>query len=122
MGVASSTDEFDLSLYVGNTSSKPNEKLVQSEIPSYYIDKASRIDFKESSIELLSSSVEGASPEESLETKKDWLPAGQIVVGVSFDESTPDIEVGDAIQYVITSHNKNQQKRKNVPQKPELED
>lgn len=66
--------------------------------------------------------MEGASPEESLETKKDWLPAGQIVVGVSFDESTPDIEVGDAIQYVITSHNKNQQKRKNVPQKPELED
>ncbi|MCP2730591.1 4-hydroxy-3-methylbut-2-enyl diphosphate reductase [Limnofasciculus baicalensis] len=90
-------EKLDLILVIGGFNSSNTTQLqqiaIQRNIPSYHIDTAVRIG--------IGNRVEHKPLGKDLEVKENWLPAGEIVVGVTSGASTPDKVVEEAIEKIF---------------------
>jgi 4-hydroxy-3-methylbut-2-en-1-yl diphosphate reductase len=91
--------KLDLMLVVGGYNSSNTTHLqeiaVDRTIPSYHIDSADRI--------LEGNRIEHKPLGKDLEIQENWLPAGEIVVGITSGASTPDKVVEDAIERIFAA-------------------
>ncbi len=91
--------KLDLMLVVGGYNSSNTTHLqeiaVDRTIPSYHIDSADRI--------LDGNRIEHKPLGKDLEIQENWLPAGEIVVGITSGASTPDKVVEDAIERIFAA-------------------
>lgn len=89
--------KLDLMVVIGGFNSSNTTHLqeiaVERNIPSYHIDCAQRIGS--------GNQVEHKPLHKDLEVKENWLPDGEIVVGVTSGASTPDKVVEDAIERIF---------------------
>ncbi len=89
--------KLDLMVVIGGFNSSNTTHLqeiaVERNIPSYHIDCAQRIGS--------GNQVEHKPLHRDLEVKENWLPDGEIVVGVTSGASTPDKVVEDAIERIF---------------------
>ncbi|HBE19672.1 MAG TPA: 4-hydroxy-3-methylbut-2-enyl diphosphate reductase [Cyanobacteria bacterium UBA11149] len=90
-------DKLDLILVIGGFNSSNTTQLQQiaidRNIPSYHIDSAVRIG--------PGNRVEHKPLGRDLEIQENWLPPGEIVVGVTSGASTPDKVVEEAIEKIF---------------------
>lgn len=90
-------EKLDLMVVIGGFNSSNTTHLqeiaVERNIPSYHIDCAERIG--------PGNRVEHKPLHQDLEVKENWLPDGEIVVGVTSGASTPDKVVEDAIERIF---------------------
>jgi 4-hydroxy-3-methylbut-2-enyl diphosphate reductase len=90
-------EKLDLMVVIGGFNSSNTTHLqeisVERNIPSYHIDCAERIGS--------GNTVEHKPLHKDLEVKENWLPDGEIVVGVTSGASTPDKVVEDAIERIF---------------------
>lgn len=90
-------EKLDLMLVIGGFNSSNTTHLqeiaVERNIPSYHIDCAERIG--------PGNQVEHKPLHKDLEVVQNWLPDGEIVVGVTSGASTPDKVVEDAIERIF---------------------
>lgn len=90
-------EKLDLILVIGGFNSSNTTQLqqiaIERNIPSYHIDSAVRIG--------IGNRVEHKPLGKDLEVKENWLPAGEIVVGVTSGASTPDKVVEEAIEKIF---------------------
>ena len=90
-------EKLDLMVVIGGFNSSNTTHLqeisVERNIPSYHIDCAERIG--------AGNRVEHKPLHQDLEVKENWLPDGEIVVGVTSGASTPDKVVEDAIKRIF---------------------
>ena len=93
-------EKLDLILVVGGFNSSNTAHLqeiaVERGIPSYHIDSVARI--------ITANSIEHRKLDGELKITENWLPDGEIVLGVTSGASTPDKVVEDAIIKVIELH------------------
>jgi 4-hydroxy-3-methylbut-2-enyl diphosphate reductase len=66
---------------------------IDRQIPSYHIDSAERI--------LPGNRIEHKPLYQQLEIAENWLPAGEIVVGITSGASTPDKVVEEVIEKIF---------------------
>jgi 4-hydroxy-3-methylbut-2-enyl diphosphate reductase len=90
-------EKLDLMVVIGGFNSSNTTQLQQIAIewgiPSYHIDSAERIG--------TGNQVEHKPLGHDLVVTKNWLPPGEIVVGVTSGASTPDKVVEDAIEKIF---------------------
>jgi 4-hydroxy-3-methylbut-2-enyl diphosphate reductase len=90
-------EKLDLMLVIGGFNSSNTTHLqeiaIERQIPSYHIDSAERIG--------PGNRVEHKPLHRDLEVTENWLPEGEIVVGVTSGASTPDKVVEDAIARIF---------------------
>jgi 4-hydroxy-3-methylbut-2-enyl diphosphate reductase len=90
-------EKLDLMVVIGGFNSSNTTQLqqiaIERGIPSYHIDSAERIGS--------GNRVEHKPLGRDLEVRENWLPAGEIVVGVTSGASTPDKVVEDAIEKIF---------------------
>jgi 4-hydroxy-3-methylbut-2-en-1-yl diphosphate reductase len=90
-------EKLDLMVVIGGFNSSNTTHLqeisVERKIPSYHIDCAERIG--------PGNMVEHKPLHQDLEVTENWLPDGEIVVGVTSGASTPDKVVEDAIERIF---------------------
>jgi 4-hydroxy-3-methylbut-2-enyl diphosphate reductase len=90
-------ETLDLMVVIGGFNSSNTTQLqqiaIEREIPSYHIDSAARIG--------PGNRVEHKPLGRDLEVTENWLPPGEIVVGVTSGASTPDKVVEDAIEKIF---------------------
>lgn len=90
-------EDLDLMVVIGGYNSSNTTHLqeiaVERGIPSYHIDSAARIKSE--------NKVEHKPLGKELEIKENWLPSGQIVVGITSGASTPDKVVEDVIESIF---------------------
>jgi 4-hydroxy-3-methylbut-2-enyl diphosphate reductase len=90
-------EKLDLMVVIGGFNSSNTTQLqqiaIERGIPSYHIDSAERIGS--------GNRVEHKPLGRDLEVTENWLPAGEIVVGVTSGASTPDKVVEDAIEKIF---------------------
>ncbi|MGB5962831.1 MAG: 4-hydroxy-3-methylbut-2-enyl diphosphate reductase [Coleofasciculaceae cyanobacterium] len=90
-------EKLDLMVVIGGFNSSNTTHLqeisIERNIPSYHIDCAERIG--------AGNTVEHKPLHKDLEVKENWLPDGEIVVGVTSGASTPDKVVEDAIERIF---------------------
>ncbi|MBD2043926.1 4-hydroxy-3-methylbut-2-enyl diphosphate reductase [Microcoleus sp. FACHB-672] len=90
-------DKLDLMVVIGGYNSSNTTHLqeiaIDRGIPSYHIDCAERIG--------AGNQIEHKPLHRQLEVKEDWLPAGEIVVGITSGASTPDKVVEDVIEKIF---------------------
>lgn len=90
-------EKLDLLVVIGGFNSSNTTHLqeiaIDKGIPSYHIDCAERIG--------PGNQVEHKPLHQDLEVKENWLPAGEIVVGITSGASTPDKVVEDAIEKIF---------------------
>lgn len=90
-------EKLDLMVVIGGFNSSNTTQLqqiaIEQEIPSYHIDSATRIG--------PGNQVEHKPLGQDLEVTQNWLPPGEIVVGVTSGASTPDKVVEDAIEKIF---------------------
>jgi len=90
-------EKLDLIVVIGGFNSSNTTHLqeiaIDYSIPSYHIDSANRID--------LNNNIEHKPLKKELEVKQNWLPQGQITVGVTSGASTPDKVVEDIIEKIF---------------------
>jgi 4-hydroxy-3-methylbut-2-en-1-yl diphosphate reductase len=90
-------EKLDLMLVIGGYNSSNTTHLqeiaVERSIPSYHIDSADRI--------LTGNRIEHKPLGQDLVIQENWLPAGDIVVGVTSGASTPDMVVEMAIERIF---------------------
>lgn len=88
---------LDLMVVIGGFNSSNTTHLqemsVEKEIPSYHIDCAQRI--------LTDNRIEHKPLGKSLEIQENWLPDGEIVVGITSGASTPDKVVEEVIERIF---------------------
>jgi 4-hydroxy-3-methylbut-2-enyl diphosphate reductase len=90
-------EKLDLMVVIGGFNSSNTTQLqqiaIEQDIPSYHIDSAERIG--------PGNRVEHKPLGRDLEVTENWLPPGEIVVGVTSGASTPDKVVEDAIEKIF---------------------
>jgi 4-hydroxy-3-methylbut-2-en-1-yl diphosphate reductase len=90
-------EKLDLMLVIGGYNSSNTTHLqeiaIEKAIPSYHIDCADRI--------LTGNRIEHKPLGQDLVIQENWLPAGDIVVGVTSGASTPDMVVEMAIERIF---------------------
>lgn len=90
-------DKLDLILVIGGFNSSNTTQLqqiaIERNIPSYHIDSAARIG--------PGNRVEHKPLGKDLAIQENWLPPGEIVVGVTSGASTPDKVVEEAIEKIF---------------------
>ncbi|HEY9809791.1 MAG TPA: 4-hydroxy-3-methylbut-2-enyl diphosphate reductase [Halomicronema sp.] len=90
-------DKLDLMVVIGGFNSSNTTHLqeiaVERNIPSYHIDCAERL--------LSANSIEHKPLNRNLEVAENWLPEGQIVVGITSGASTPDKVVEEVIEKIF---------------------
>jgi 4-hydroxy-3-methylbut-2-enyl diphosphate reductase len=90
-------EKLDLMVVIGGFNSSNTTQLqqiaIEQGIPSYHIDSAARIG--------PGNQVEHKPLGRDLEVTHNWLPPGEIVVGVTSGASTPDKVVEDAIEKIF---------------------
>ena len=90
-------EKLDLMVVIGGFNSSNTTQLqqiaIERGIPSYHIDSAERIGS--------GNRVEHKPLGRDLEVTENWLPPGEIVVGVTSGASTPDKVVEDAIEKIF---------------------
>jgi 4-hydroxy-3-methylbut-2-enyl diphosphate reductase len=90
-------EKLDLMVVIGGFNSSNTTQLqqiaIERGIPSYHIDSAERIGS--------GNRVEHKPLGRDLEVTENWLPSGEIVVGVTSGASTPDKVVEDAIEKIF---------------------
>ena len=90
-------DKLDVMVVVGGYNSSNTTQLqhisVDRQIPSYHIDSAERI--------LPGNRIEHKPLYQQLEIAENWLPAGEIVVGITSGASTPDKVVEEVIEKIF---------------------
>ncbi len=90
-------EKLDLMVVIGGFNSSNTTQLqqiaIERGIPSYHIDSAERIGS--------GNRVEHKPLGRDLEVTENWLPAGEIFVGVTSGASTPDKVVEDAIEKIF---------------------
>ncbi len=90
-------EKLDLMVVIGGFNSSNTTQLqqiaIEQDIPSYHIDSAERIG--------PGNRVEHKPLGRDLEVTENWLPSGEIVVGVTSGASTPDKVVEDAIEKIF---------------------
>jgi len=90
-------EKLDLMVVIGGFNSSNTTQLqqiaIERSIPSYHIDSAERIGS--------GNQVEHKPLGRDLEVTENWLPPGEIVVGVTSGASTPDKVVEDAIEKIF---------------------
>lgn len=90
-------DKLDLMIVIGGFNSSNTTHLqeiaVERNIPSYHIDCVERI--------LSENSIEHKPLNRNLEVAENWLPAGEIVVGITSGASTPDKVVEEVIEKIF---------------------
>jgi 4-hydroxy-3-methylbut-2-en-1-yl diphosphate reductase len=93
--------QLDLMLVIGGFNSSNTTHLqeisIERGIPSYHIDSADRI--------LPGNRIAHKPLGKDLEIATDWLPPGQIAVGVTSGASTPDKVVEEAIEKIFATKN-----------------
>lgn len=89
-------EKLDLMIVIGGFNSSNTTQLqqiaVEREIPSYHIDSEARI---------LSGRIEHRELNGNLKVTENWLPDGEIVVGITSGASTPDKVVEDVIDKIL---------------------
>jgi 4-hydroxy-3-methylbut-2-en-1-yl diphosphate reductase len=92
-------EKLDLMVVVGGYNSSNTTHLqeiaIERDIPSYHIDSADRI--------LTNNCIEHKPLGKELEIQENWLPDGEIVVGITSGASTPDKVVQDTIEKIFTA-------------------
>jgi 4-hydroxy-3-methylbut-2-enyl diphosphate reductase len=87
-------EPLDLMIVIGGFNSSNTthlqEMAMERQIPSYHIDSVERI--------LSADEIEHKPLKKDIEITKNWLPDGQIVIGVTSGASTPDKVVEDIIE------------------------
>jgi 4-hydroxy-3-methylbut-2-enyl diphosphate reductase len=90
-------EKLDLMVVIGGFNSSNTTQLqqiaIERGIPSYHIDSAARIG--------LGNQVEHKPLGRDLEVTENWLPPGEIVVGITSGASTPDKVVEDVIKKIF---------------------
>lgn len=90
-------EKLDLLVVIGGFNSSNTTHLqeiaIERGIPSYHIDCAERVG--------PGNQVEHKPLHRNLEVKENWLPDGEIVVGITSGASTPDKVVEDAIERIF---------------------
>lgn len=90
-------EKLDLMVVIGGYNSSNTTHLqeiaIEYDIPSYHIDRASRIS--------LDNKIEHKPLGKDLEIKENWLPQAKITVGITSGASTPDKIVEDVIQKIF---------------------
>ena len=90
-------EKLDLMVVIGGFNSSNTTHLqeisVEYNIPSYHIDSDDRI--------LASSAIEHKPLDKDIETEENWLPEGDIIVGVTSGASTPDKIVENVIEKIF---------------------
>ena len=90
-------DPLDLMVVIGGYNSSNTTHLAaicNDRVPTYHIEDAAGIDPEAGSIRFR---PVGAKAEE---TRRDWLPAGRLVVGVTAGASTPNNKIGETIERI----------------------
>ena len=91
------TEKLDLMVVIGGFNSSNTTHLqeiaIDDHIPSYHIDSASRI--------VMNNSIEHKPLGKGIETKDNWLPEGEITVGITSGASTPDKVVEEVIEKIF---------------------
>jgi 4-hydroxy-3-methylbut-2-enyl diphosphate reductase len=93
-------DPLDLMVVIGGYNSSNTTHLAaicHERVPTYHIEDAAGIDPAGHSIRFR---PVGAKTEES---KRDWLPAGRLVVGVTAGASTPNNKIGETIERIAAT-------------------
>ncbi|MCG5061842.1 MAG: 4-hydroxy-3-methylbut-2-enyl diphosphate reductase [Limnoraphis sp. WC205] len=90
-------EKLDLMIVIGGFNSSNTthlqEMAIERGIPSYHIDSPERI--------LSGDRIEHKPLEEDIEIAENWLPNGEIVVGITSGASTPDKVVEDVIEKIF---------------------
>jgi 4-hydroxy-3-methylbut-2-en-1-yl diphosphate reductase len=90
-------EKLDLMVVIGGYNSSNTTHLqeiaIERNIPSYHIDCVDRIGS--------SNQIEHKPLHQDLEVTKNWLPEGEIVVGITSGASTPDKVVADVIEKIF---------------------
>ncbi len=90
-------ETLDLMVVIGGFNSSNTTQLqqiaIERGIPSYHIDSATRIG--------PGNQVEHKPLGRDLEVTENWLPSGEIVVGITSGASTPDKVVEDVIEKIF---------------------
>ncbi|MBW4657579.1 MAG: 4-hydroxy-3-methylbut-2-enyl diphosphate reductase [Drouetiella hepatica Uher 2000/2452] len=90
-------EKLDLMMVIGGYNSSNTTHLqeiaIERGIPSYHIDSADRI--------LSSNRLEHKPLHRDLEIQENWLPPGEIVVGITSGASTPDKVVAQVIEQIF---------------------
>jgi 4-hydroxy-3-methylbut-2-en-1-yl diphosphate reductase len=90
-------EKLDLMIVIGGFNSSNTTHLQEiseeNNIPSYHIDRVERIKSKEA--------IEHRQLNGELQITENWLPSGEIVVGITSGASTPDIVVEDIIEKIF---------------------
>jgi 4-hydroxy-3-methylbut-2-en-1-yl diphosphate reductase len=81
--------------YNSSNTTHLQEIAVEHQIPSYHIDRADRIHS--------GNRIEHKPLGEDLEITENWLPEGEIVVGITSGASTPDMVVQEAIERIFAA-------------------
>jgi 4-hydroxy-3-methylbut-2-en-1-yl diphosphate reductase len=94
-------EKLDLMVVIGGFNSSNTTHLqeiaIDYKIPSYHIDCAERI--------LSNNRIEHKPLSKDLEIVENWLPEGQIVVGITSGASTPDKVVEDVLERIFATKN-----------------
>ncbi|MCH2244362.1 MAG: 4-hydroxy-3-methylbut-2-enyl diphosphate reductase [Crocosphaera sp.] len=94
-------EDVDLMVVIGGFNSSNTTHLqeisIERGIPSYHIDSDQRI--------LQGNKIEHKPLEKVIETQENWLPEGQIIVGVTSGASTPDKIVEAVIERIFEEKN-----------------
>jgi 4-hydroxy-3-methylbut-2-en-1-yl diphosphate reductase len=92
-------EKLDLMVVIGGYNSSNTTHLqeiaIERNIPSYHIDQADRI--------LDNHRIEHKPLGKDLEITENWLPAGEIVVGITSGASTPDMVVQETIERIFAA-------------------
>lgn len=90
-------EKLDLMVVIGGYNSSNTTHLqeiaIDRQIPSFHIDSAERIG--------PGNRVEHKPLHQELEVTENWLPAGEIVVGITSGASTPDKVVADVVEKIF---------------------
>ncbi len=90
-------EKLDLMIVIGGFNSSNTTHLQEiseeNNIPSYHIDRVERIKSE--------NAIEHRELNGELQITKDWLPEGEIVVGITSGASTPDIVVEEIIEKIF---------------------
>lgn len=93
-------DPLDLMVVIGGYNSSNTTHLAaicHERVPTYHIEDAEGIDPEAGSIRFR---PVGGKEEE---TKRDWIPAGRLVIGVTAGASTPNNKIGETIERIAAT-------------------